>query len=225
MERNQVWWISAYQKKDALWIHDDNPARPHVVLTGDDHSDGFFNSRLVIPDDELMKFAAEDLVDLYLGHGGDLELVDRVVGPQTGATKLAEFIAAEIAKRRGRPCRFASPEKKGEGDEKRMVFSDPTERVFPGEVVLLCEDVITTGGSVERTAQACDDAQGTVLPFVLVLVNRSGLANEGDKDILALIDRPMPKWQPKDCPLCQKGSEALRPPKDPVNWAALNADY
>lgn len=225
MQRDQDWWIKACREKDALWIHDGNPARPHVVLTGDDHSDGFFNSRLVIPDDVLMQFVAADLVDLYVARGGSIALIHRVVGPQTGATKLAEFIALEITNRRSIPCHFASPEKQGDGDSRRMVFSHPQRQVETGEVVLLCEDVITTGGSVERTANTCLEAGATVLPVVLVLVNRSGLKQEGDRNILALIDRPMPKWQPDVCPLCQQGSQALRPPKDPANWATLNADY
>lgn len=221
--RNQDWWIAAYRTKRALWISDRNPARPHCQLTAGDHSSGFFNSRLVIPDEDLLKLAAIDLVDFYVAGGGSIDLVNRVVGPQTGATKLAEFIAAEITLRRPVPCDHASPAKQGEGEDKLMVFTDPNERALPGEVVLLCEDETTTGSSVGLTADACLEAGATVLPFVLALVNRSGLAEAGDRRILALIDHYMPKWQPSDCPLCQRGSKAIFPPKD--HWDALNADY
>ena len=222
MKRNQDWWIKAYQQQGALWIHDGNPSRPHAELTSGKHSDGFFNSRLVIPDNLLMQFAATDLVNLYIAGGGSFELIDRVVGPQTGATKLAKFIAVEISARSNRLCQFSSPEKQGEGAAKRMTFSDRDREQLPGELVLLCEDVITTGGSVDLTAKACLEVGARVQPYVLVLVNRSGLEQEGDRSILALIDRPMPMWLPEDCPLCKQGSKALRP-KD--NWAALNADY
>ncbi len=224
MERNQEWWIKAYQQQAALWIHDGNLARPHAELTSGKHSDGFFNSRLVTSDNLLMVLAAKDLVDFYVQQGnyGLIEIVDRVVGPQTGATKLAAFIAAEISERRNRLCHFSSPEKQGEGASKRMAFADRELERLPGELVLLCEDVITTGGSVDLTAKACIEAGARVQPFVLALVNRSGLEQEGDRSILALIDRPMPMWLPGECPLCKQGSKALRP-KD--NWAALNADY
>jgi orotate phosphoribosyltransferase len=221
---NQDWWINAYRQKSALWIHDDNPARPHAELTSGKHSDGFFNSRLVISDNLLMTLAAKDLVDFYVQQGNYslIEKVDHVVGPQTGATKLAAFIAAEISERRNRLCHFSSPEKQGEGSAKRMAFADRDLKQLPGEIVLFCEDVITTGGSVDLTAKACLEAGAQVLPYVLVLVNRSGLKQEGDRAILALIDRPMPMWLPDGCPLCKQGSKALRP-KD--NWAVLNADY
>jgi orotate phosphoribosyltransferase len=220
--RGQDWWIAAYQKRQALWIHDGNPIRPHAELTSGKHSGGFFNSRLVISDNELMRLASMDLVNQHLVLGNWIEIVDCVVGPQTGATKLAGFIAAEIAKRRVRSCKSASPKKHGEGAEKSMVFSSGERKRLRRELVLLCEDVITTGGSVDLTAEACLKAGAVLQPYVLVLVNRSGLKQVAYRNILALIDRPMPMWLPGDCPLCKLGSKALRP-KD--NWAALNADY
>lgn len=105
---------------------------------------------------------------------------------------------------------------------KSMVFTDEDLGILPGQTVLLCEDVLTTGGSVDLTATAVTNAGGIVLPFLLVLVNRSGLTEAGGKKIVALIDRPMPMWTPEECPLCKEGSEAIRP-KD--NWAALNAAH
>ena len=82
--------------------------------------------------------------------------------------------------------------------------------------------MLTTGGSVDRAATAVTNAGGIVLPFLLVLVNRSSLTEASGKKIVALIDRSMPMWTPDECPLCKDGSEAVRP-KD--NWARLNATY
>ena len=88
----------------------------------------------------------------------------------------------------------------------------------------MVEDVLTTGGSVDLTAEAVTNAGGVVLPFVIILVNRSGLTEVNGKKIVALIDRPMPMWTPDECPLCKQGSEALRP-KGTENWDRLNAEY
>ena len=87
---------------------------------------------------------------------------------------------------------------------------------------MLCEDVLTTGGSVDLTIDAVESSGGAVMPFILVLVNRSGLTEASGKKIITLINRPMPMWIPDECPLCREGSEAIRP-KD--NWARLNASY
>ena len=224
MFRTAVYWIKQYQEKGALWIHDGNPKRPHALLTSGKHSNGFFNSRLVIPDEKLMREAAQDLANSFIQNDHMMHEIDCVVGPQTGATKLAELISHELSERRGRRCSWASPAKDGDGEDKRMVFDNPKQTVKPGENVLLCEDVLTTGGSVELTTSAVVSAGGNVLSAVVVLVNRSGIMDVGGKKIMALIDRTMPMWEPDKCPLCMIGSKAIRP-KGTENWACLNAPY
>jgi orotate phosphoribosyltransferase len=214
-------WIREYQRKGALWIHDGNAKHPHALLTSGKHSNGFFNSRLVILDEVLLSYTALDLLEI-LRNSGEIEDfdVDIVVGPQTGATKLAELISGQIPDCTGYPCHWASPAKNEQQGQKSMIFSDEDLRRLPGSMVLLCEDVLTTCGSIDLTATAVTNAGGIVLPVILALVNRSGLTEAGGKKIIALIDRPMPMWTPDECPLCRMGSEALRP-KD--NWDQLNA--
>lgn len=171
----------------------------------------------------MLREAASDLLDLFLKDGGAIYGISRVVGPQTGATKLAEFVCDEIGKRRGFPCTWASPAKQGEGEEKTMVFNDPTRKVIPGEMALIVEDVATTAGSIQKTRDAIRREGGLVYPFVLMLVNRSGLVDVNGLQIVALIDHEMPIWKPEECPLCKQGSEAIRPKGE--NWAILNAEY
>ncbi|OHA24359.1 MAG: hypothetical protein A3B11_02265 [Candidatus Taylorbacteria bacterium RIFCSPLOWO2_01_FULL_44_26] len=221
MYRNADGWISQYQQKNALWIHDGNPKRPHALLTSGKHSNGFFNSRLVIPDEVLLCAAASDLLELFTQQSGDVSKVQGVVGPQTGATKLAELVSDQIMVTRGE-CFWASPAKNESDGQKSMVFSDEERGLVRSQYVLLCEDVLTTGGSVDLTIDAVESSGGAVMPFILVLVNRSGLTEASGKKIITLINRPMPMWIPDECPLCREGSEAIRP-KD--NWARLNASY
>jgi orotate phosphoribosyltransferase len=226
--RNAKEWMEVYRLKKAFWLHDGNPKRPHARLTSGQHSDGFFNSRLVVEDKSLLKEAVSDLGTFlfgWRGTGGAVNLsdVNRVVGPATGATDLAKEIANYIGTHRGYPCQWASPEKEGEGKERRMVFRDERHKVLPGEFVLLCEDVLSTGKSVNLTMEAVREASGVVLPHVLVLVNRSGLAETSGRGIISLIRRRIPMWNEKQCPLCQKGSEAI-PPKG-ENWERFTREY
>ncbi|MDO8582553.1 MAG: phosphoribosyltransferase family protein [bacterium] len=227
MPRTKDDWIREYQAKDALWIHDRHPKRPHALLASGKHSNGYFNSRLVIPDEDLLREAARGLIASFALHSIRLGRIDGIVGPQTGATKLAEFMSDEIEDITQDACFSASPAKAGEGDAKSMVFNDENLAILRGATVLLCEDVLTTGGSVELTAKAVTDAGGIVLPFICALVNRSGLTEVDGKKIVALIDKSMPMWTPEECSLCKEGSEAIRP-KDTEpqnNWARLNATY
>lgn len=222
MFRNTDGWISQYQEKGALWFHDGNPKRPHALLTSGKHSDGFFNSELVMEDSLLLDEACSDLVELLRQNGVDINNVDRVVGPAMGAITLAHDISRHIGRERSRLCLRAYTEKEMAGDRKIMVFKKTS--ICSGECILPVEDVLTTGGSVGLTATTVTEADGIVLPFVGVLVNRSGLTEADDKKIVALIDRPMPMWTPNECPLCKKGSEAIRP-KGTENWNRLNASY
>ncbi len=220
-------WVTKYREKSALWFHDGNPRRPHALLTSGKHSGGFFNSRLIISDDHLLRRAALDLLRLYIKQGCDISKVGCVVGPQTGATRLAQLICDWICLQNrsvsnGRTCVTASPAKNEIDGVKSMIFVPDDLEKMPGKAVLLCEDVLTTGTSVELAAQAVHAGGGTVMPYVLVLVNRTGLIHVKGKRVIALIDRAMPMWSSEKCPLCKAGSEALRP-KD--NWARLNAEY
>ena len=220
-------WIKEYKKKGALWIHDGNPKRPHAILTSEKHSGGFFNSELVMEDSYLLEVAAIELVDELRDQGLKLDSVSRVVGPAMGAITLAHDIARIIGHKRDaglhdKPCLRAYTEKEMDDDSKIMVFRKT--KIRSGECILAVEDVLTTGGSVDRTAMAVVNAGGFVLPFVVVLVNRSGLTEVSGKKIVALIDQPMPTWIGEECPLCKEGSEAIRP-KGVVNWERLNASY
>ncbi len=127
----------------------------------------------MIPDEVLLRDAASDLLGIFVDQGGKLSQVLCVVGPQTGATKLAEFMSDQIADFTSDGCLHASPEKTERDGQKSMDFNASELGILPGTSVLLCDDVLTTSGSVSLTADAVTQAGGIVMPFILVLVNRS----------------------------------------------------
>ena len=171
----------------------------------------------------LMDRACADLLKCLRRSGLDIERIDRVVGPAMGAITVAHDLARHISRKRLRPCMCAYTEKFTTADQANNMFFKRT-KLRPGESILLVEDVLTTGNSLELAAAAVTLQQGIVGPLVGVLVNRSGLEQLNDRKIIALIDHPMPMWKPEDCPLCKQGSDAIRP-KGTENWARLNVDY
>lgn len=234
MIRNSEAWIEEYKKKEALWIHDGNPKRPHALLsTAGVHSSGFFNSELVMEDATLLDDASYDLVRLLTDQGLNLSQVDRVVGPAMGAITMAHSVAAAVNSGKlisehhlyqSTPRCLRAYTEKEEGDKGTFVMVFKRTVIRKGERILQVEDVVTTGVGVELTSHAVINSGGSVLPFVAVLVNRSGLKDVYGKKIVSLIDHHMPTWHPHACPLCQAGSEAIRP-KYNENWARLNAVY
>lgn len=214
-------WEAELKELGALRYHDGNMLRPHYLLTSGKHSNGFCNCEILMENTTLLTKACYDLVALLKQAGLDIALPDRVVGPAMGAITIAHEVALHMGVARNRPCLRAYVEKPTEPGGP-MTFTRTA--IKPGERVLLVEDVLTTGGSVERARAAVEKAGGEVLPFVAVLVNRSGLVHLDDVPIIALVHKCLPTWEPDECPLCTQGSEAIRP-KGTENWARLTADY
>lgn len=216
-------WLKVYQNCNAIWIHDGNSKRPHALLTSGMHSDGFCNTNRVAENPSTYEKAVCDLLKVFALHGEHVQNVDRVVGPAMGAITLAYIMALNINYSRPQPsCLCGYTEKENGAVSKRMVFTKiPIET---GERVLVVEDVTTTGESAHLTAIAVENAGGIALPFVLTLVNRSGLEEIHGRKIIALINHPMQTWTKEKCPLCKMGSKALAP-KSAENWKHLNAQY
>lgn len=202
-------WMKEFSRLDALWIHNDNPKRPHALLTSGKHSSGFFNATKVIENPCVMQSACTDLSRKILDQ---LTLRLRVEYPQAvvGSAFGAITIAHECAKKMSAKMAFTQ---KVDGGMALTRFS-----VEADESVLPVEDVMTTGNTTLKTIDALEKAGANVLPFVGVLVNRSGSNMLGDRKIISLIEHPMPTWEADDCPLCKKGSGALRPKE---HWAEL----
>lgn len=220
------WWIKEAQEARAYWLHDQNPKRPHVELTSGKHSDGFFNGGILCAGGDYLNEAGDDFLQLIPDNV--LRDIHHVVGPAMGAISIASMFAAKLAgycdNGRG-DCFWSYTVKVADemGKTVGMKF-DRATRPMQGDSVILVEDTITTGQSTEFVARAVLETGATVLPYVLTLMNRSGLTEIGGKQIVALIDQEMPMWAPEDCPLCKLGSTAIRP-KGPAEWAALNMHY
>lgn len=223
MFRSSDRWFDAYKKKGALWVHDDNPRRPHARLVSGKHSSLYFNSRLVTEDRQLVDEASYDLMQLFIEHGGGTLQVQGCVGPATGATKLVEHASEWMKIKNRRPCFWVSPAKPKESGAP-IVLTDEERTKLYGQRVLSFEDVLTTGSSDALVSTAVESAGGIILPYILVLVNRSGMQEVNGKRIISLIKRDAPIETPEDCRLCKMGSRAIAP-KEGNNWALLNAPH
>jgi orotate phosphoribosyltransferase len=219
MMEEDITLICDLKRSGALWVHDGNPLRPHVVLTGGRHSDRYFNGRVVEENPILLDLVASEMVARADEAGVNIEEIDRVVGPAMGAIELAHSVARNIHRVRGKLCLSSYTEK----EQDKMVFR--TSYVLPGENVLVVEDTITTGGSVGRVVDAVLAKGGAPLPFLPVISNQTGCHDVRGMKILSVVERKIETWTPEECPLCKVGSEALRPPKAWSNWQRLTAEY
>ncbi|MDQ2914376.1 MAG: orotate phosphoribosyltransferase [Chloroflexota bacterium] len=132
--------------------------------------------------------------------------IDTVAGPTTGGVILAH----EVARQLGVRAIYAERRENGTGREFRRGFA-----IRPGERVVVVDDIMTTGGSVQETLDAVRSAGGHVAGAA-VLVDRSGGAADVDVPIEALWRLDIPSYAPAQCPLCAKGVPATHPGTTPA---------
>lgn len=133
-----------------------------------------------------------------------------VAGPTTGGIILAH----EVARQLGVRAIYAERREGAPGREFRRGFA-----IKPGERLLVVDDIMTTGGSIQETIDAVRSAGGTVVGAG-VLVDRSGGASSLDVPVHALWRLDIPSYAPAECPLCAKGTPAAHPGTTPAPVAA-----
>ncbi len=119
--------------------------------------------------------------------------IDVVVGPVTGGILLAH----EVGKALGTRAIFTERDK-GLMALRRGFFIDPGERV------LIVEDIVTTGGSVQEVVSVVKE-QGGVVAGIGLLVDRSGGKVDFHVPTEALLHLDVPSFLEEDCPACKKG--------------------
>jgi orotate phosphoribosyltransferase len=87
--------------------------------------------------------------------------------------------------------------------------------VTPRERVLVVEDVTTTGGSVREIMRVAQERQGQVVGVGTIL-NRSPESIDLGVPLHALALVQLQNYAPEACPLCQQGSQPVKPGSRPV---------
>jgi len=167
----------------------------HFILTSGRHSNRYMQCARVLqyPDH------TETLARIIAGHYRD-EQVDVVIAPAVGAI----LVAYEVARQLGVKAIFC------ERQEGRMMLRRGFT-IEPGQRVLVVEDVITTGGSVQEVIDVVREWQGDVIG-VGVLVDRSGGKVDFGIRTEAVLTLDIESFPAEECPLCREGKlPAVKP--------------
>ncbi|RAZ56601.1 orotate phosphoribosyltransferase [Campylobacter hyointestinalis] len=181
----------------------------HFLLSSGNHSEYYLQSAKVLEDPILAGKLADELFRVIEKAG---VLFDSVCSPALGGI-LAGYELARAGK-------------------KRFIFTERVEKVMSlrrgfnvskGERFIICEDIITTGGSALESAKIIEENGGLVVGFA-ALANRgfckvANLNNEAkascklpfDKPLFALGNFEFEIYEPSACPLCKTGSKAIKP--------------
>jgi orotate phosphoribosyltransferase len=129
-----------------------------------------------------------------------------IAGPTTGGIILAHEVGRQMELR----AVYAERTESGRGREFRRGFA-----LASGERVLVVDDIMTTGGSVQETIEAVRRA-GAEVVGAAVLVDRSGGAAKLDVPLRALWTVDIPTYGPGDCPQCADGVPLTKPGTTPA---------
>ena len=99
---------------------------------------------------------------------------------------------------------------RGESEAEPRVFRRDFDVIRPGERVLVIDDVLTTGGSMQQVIDLVRRAGGEVAGVGL-LVDRSNGAVQFGVPAYACHVMNIPSYPPEQCPQCAAGSKAVNP--------------
>ncbi len=169
----------------------------HFQLTSGKHSNRYMQCARLFEHPAESKELCDELSEQLRADG--LADVDLVVGPAIGGI----IMAYQVAECLGVRNLFAE---RVEGEMTlRRGFS-----VAPGERVLICEDVVTTGGSVKEVIALLKKAGAEVIG-VASIVDRSGSTVDFGVPFRALVNVAFDTYEPESCPLCAVGGKAEKP--------------
>ena len=174
----------------------------HFLLSSGKHSPFYLEKFQVLQWPQETERLCASIAESARGLG-----VQTVAGPTTGGIILAH----EVARQLGVRAVYAERVADGPGREFRRGF-----QLRAGERVLVVDDIMSTGGSVQETIDAVR-ACGADVVGVGVLVDRSaGQATFGGLPVIALWDVSIPAYRPEDCPQCASGVPLVKPGTTPA---------
>lgn len=213
----QVLFESRCKEAGALWQYPGQGA--HVVLHSGRHSNFFFDGGKVVSNpillDQMCRFLTGPIISFQ-----KLSDLKWVVGPAMGAIKIADGVARHLSRKQKRLIKSSYTEKTPDG---KMAFLK-ADAPKSGDVCLVVEDTLTTGDSSNMCAEQVLARGAIVVPIRLALVNRSGSHTlPNGEEIISVLSYSPNSWDPEECPICRRGSLAIKEPKKQENWNRLVA--
>lgn len=181
----------------------------HFLLSSGNHSRFYLQSAKVLEDPKTANLLASELTKMINKSGIEC---DSICSPALGGLIAGFALASAMNKR------FIFTERSDGEMTLRRGFE-----IKKGERFIICEDIITTGGSALEAAKQIE-SQGGVIVAYTALANRGFCKRvDGLQDgkpncklpnsvpFFALDDFSFEMYEPENCPLCKDGSVAIKP--------------
>lgn len=179
--------LDIFKKTEALF-------KGHFLLTSGRHSDVYFQCAKVLQYPEYIK----QLCSIIADHFNDYE-IDTVVSPAIGGLVVGQEVARLLNKR------FIFAEREDKKLTLRRGFS-----ISPEEKLLVCEDVVTTGGSVFEVIDIVKSNSARLAGVGFIVDRSNGKVDFGHPQI-STVKLDVKSYTSEECPLCKEGIEIVKP--------------
>jgi orotate phosphoribosyltransferase len=166
----------------------------HFLLTSGRHSNVYFQCAKVLQHPEYTELLCSKISENFKH-----TLIDTVIAPAIGGIVVGQEVARLLKKR----SIFA------EREDKKLLL----RRGFSlneGEKVLVCEDVVTTGGSVFEVIDIVKSFGAEVIGVGFIVDRSNGKVNFGYPQFSAMQIEAV-SFTADECELCKKGIELVKP--------------
>lgn len=183
-------------EKEILEIFEKTGAllRGHFLLTSGRHSNVYFQCAKVLQHPEYTEKICALIAEHYKSYD-----VDTVISPAIGGIIVGQEVARQL--------------------NKRSIFAEREDKVLSlrrgfnlewGERVLVCEDVVTTGGSVFEVMEIAKKS-GAEIAGIGFIVDRSNDKVNFGYPKFSTMKLDAVSFSPDECELCKKGIELVKP--------------
>jgi len=185
LSENEI--MEIFEKTEALF-------NGHFLLTSGRHSDVYFQCAKVLQYPEYIEELCSIIADEFCD-----QKIDTVISPAIGGLVVGQEVARQLNKK------FIFAEREDKELKLRRGFS-----ISEGENVLVCEDVVTTGGSVFEVIDIVKKNNANVAGVGFIVDRSNGKVDFGCKQ-LSSVTLDVKSYLKEDCPLCEKGIELVKP--------------
>lgn len=168
--------------------------RGHFLLTSGRHSNIYFQCAKVLQHPEYTEKICSLIAEHYKSYD-----IDTVIAPAIGGIVVGQEVARQL--------------------DKRSIFAEREDKFLSlrrgfslewGERVLICEDVVTTGGSVFEVIDIVRNSGAEVTGIGFIVDRSNDKVNFGYPKF-STVKLDVVSFSPNECDLCKQGVELVKP--------------
>jgi len=170
----------------------------HFVYTSGRHGKVYVNKDALYKFTKVIKSLCYLIAERFVDDG-----IEVVIGPAVGGVVLSQWIADALQDLTGKEVLAIYSE---DGLNNTKIFKRGYDIDVVDKVVLIADDVSTTGGSVKKTIEAARKLRAQIAG-VAFLWNRGSITAEdlGVEKLISLVSKVYESFDEEKCPLCAEG--------------------